>query len=103
MLRKKLTRFGVIARDPSGLHHYHCEMDGCDIWKALEDALDHKMKARPLWFWFNDTPAPILTDDTPESLNGRWREWRETHQTGAPSEFLALVRNFSRPPLAGSP
>lgn len=36
-----------------------------------------RLRSRPAWFWFNDTPAPIAPDDSVSSLVDRWHIWRE--------------------------
>jgi hypothetical protein len=78
--------------DSAGINHYSTAV-GRDIWYAVKEALESRPLG-PSWFWHNGTPAPILTEDTPDTLYSRWREWRSTYQSD-PKKFLALVANFA--------
>ena len=71
------TELGMFVQDESGMWHYRYEGPG-RISVATEDAI--KNNPGVAWFWFNGTPAPILKNDTPDSLYNRWVEWRNAFQ-----------------------
>ncbi len=74
------TQRGFYRQDLSGLWHYTYAGLG-HISGACEDAL-RQAPPGPAWFWFNDTPAPILSGDTPGTLHERWFDWRADYQSG---------------------
>ena len=65
--------------DPSGLWH-HWSGDTTDIQVAAAEACRH-LNGRAAWFWWQNTFAPILPDDTPEALLRRWEDWRAEGET----------------------
>ena len=83
---------GQLARDPSGLLHY-TNKECWHIREAIEDALDNKPDGEPVWFWWNDTPAPILPYDDKDSLYDRWHNWRISYQRD-PESLLATLLDF---------
>lgn len=52
----------------------------------------HEANPVPSWFWFNDTPAPILPGDTVDTLGDRWWKWRESYQGGKLLDELKKLR-----------
>lgn len=84
-----LTPRGLFSQDPANIWHYHTRQLG-HVSEACRDALTLD-RSRAALFWFNDTPAPIFRNDTPETLEARWREWRTTYQDGPHDGLLVLL------------
>lgn len=71
--------------DRAGLQHWrgHVGLGGTaeDAARRCLDTLSGVLHGRrpssPAWFWWNDTPAPIVDDDTVKALVERWLAWRE--------------------------
>lgn len=78
---EKKAQLGSYRRDQAGLCHYRMDSMG-SIQSALVDALKH-VPSKPSWFWFNGTPAPIVSGDNADSLYKRWNEWRSAYQSNA--------------------
>ena len=78
---KRETKRGRFLRDASGLWHYDHQRMGM-VSDAIRDALEHRPKTEPCWFWFNDTPAAMFLEDDEESLHQRWVKWRDAYQRG---------------------
>lgn len=90
-LESKKTGSGIYIKDKSGLWHYKVDIGHID--NAIDDVLKHKPK-EATWFWFNDTPAPIFSGDTKETLYIRWNEWRDTFQQNPESLLSQLLNLF---------
>ncbi len=95
MARKlvKKTSRGHIFRDASGLWHYSHERAG-HVTEAIVDALANRPTTRPMWFWFNSTPAPIEPNDTVETLLVRWHKWRTVYLQN-PTNLLSYLEDYS--------
>ena len=70
------TTLGRFHQDLSGLWHY--TVNGLEI-KSIEvyiaDALAHRPKDQPAWFWFRNMPTPIHINDSAERLYTRYLMW----------------------------
>jgi hypothetical protein len=93
--------------DPSGLQHWRSDLPpSSTVYDAAARCLDTlngrlfgRHMLRPAWFWWNDTPCPVVlvdgdvSNDTVSSLVDRWHEWRD-HSKGA---LLAMLLVWSSP------
>jgi hypothetical protein len=88
------SNIGEFKRDQSGLLHYRPTIIvgmGELLIDAIKLASEYKT---PVWFWYNGTPAPIIPNDTKESLRERWCKWREDYQNNHAS-LLKNIEEFS--------
>jgi hypothetical protein len=77
MVEERKTPNGRFFKDESGLWHFRNESIG-SIETAAADALRNQPGAT--WFWFNETPCPMVTNDIVETLTARWDEWRDVFE-----------------------
>lgn len=89
------TNHGFFVEDGSGLWHYR-HRDFGHVTSAAQDAIEHKPSVA--WFWFNDTPAPMYSEDSVDVLVNRWEEWRCAYQQEDKSFFLYSLLNLGAHP-----
>lgn len=86
---------GNFRSDPSGLRHFDAPggITCGDMGTMLVAALRiHEANPAPSWFWFNDTPAPIIPGDTADTLADRWAKWRQAYQSGKLLDEIKKLR-----------
>lgn len=74
--------FGDFTLDALGELHYRHNSTLSTVYSAAQEALRQKRRKRPgskLWFWYQETPAPILKRDTLQKLVRRWEIWNELY------------------------
>lgn len=82
------------SRDQSGLFHFRWEVTGTTVEDAAIEAIRNRPKG-PAWFWFNDTPTPIYSDDSPDTLVERWRQWRVATKQCCGNELMRLLEQLA--------
>ena len=88
---EKNAELGNFQQDPSGLWHYNYRRHRMGyVWNAVDDALKCRPEAAA-WFWFNDTPCPMLPSDDRQTLLARWEEWREAYHRDRRSFLYLLI------------
>lgn len=82
-------------RDRAGLYHY-VPHDSLTLGESAEEAIEIRPKARPAWFWFNNSPAPIYPEDSVQNLLDRWSQWRLAYQSHD-DKFLGCLLALATP------
>lgn len=85
-------------RDESGLWHWQRDELRVTIYDGAAECLDTRTAATsPCWFWWAESPCPVVDGDTVSRLVDRWSEWRTV--TEISSHLLHVLRAWSDPPL----
>lgn len=95
-----MTKKKSFFQDKSGLWHFRWKVGGTTVMDAAKVAIDDYPE-EPAWFWFNETPAPIYLDDSPEDLVHRWEKWGKACKAGNNNLLELLIVDLARLKVRG--